>query len=67
MYIIHQFLFQKVQLNIINHQNIMPLDSFLKFYVMRSTQIDLFGIYHVKEDVFVVQKMLVIHPLERFV
>ena len=28
----------------------MPLDSFLKFYVMRSTQVYLYGIAHEKVD-----------------
>ena len=34
---------------------------------MRSTQIDLFGMSHVKVDFFVVQKMCVIQPLGSFV
>ena len=40
-----------------------PLDSFLKFYVMRSTQVDLYGIAHVKVDFILLQKMCVIPRL----
>ena len=43
------------------------LDSFLKFYVMTSTQVDLFGIYHVKVHFIAHQKMYVIPMLGRFV
>ena len=43
------------------------LDSFLKFYVMISTQVDLFGIYHVKVHFIAHQKMYVIPMLGRFV
>ena len=34
-----------------------PLISFLKFYVMRSPEIDLYSIGHVIEDLFPLQKM----------
>ena len=44
-----------------------PLDSFLKFYVMGSTQVDLYGIAHVKVDFIPLQKMYVIPRLGRFV
>ena len=44
-----------------------PLDSFLKFYVMGSTQVDLYGIAHVKVDFISLQKMYVIPRLGRFV
>ena len=36
------------------------LDSFLKFYVMGSPGIDLFGISHVKVDLIPVLKMFVL-------
>ena len=45
----------------------IPLDSFLKFYVMRSPGIDLYGIAHVKVDFIPLQKMYVIPILGRFV
>ena len=45
----------------------IPLNSFLKFYVMISTQVDLYGIAHVKVDIFPHQKMHVIPMLGRFV
>ena len=41
-----------------------PLDSFLKFYVMTSTQVDLYGIAHVKVDFILLQKMYVIPMLK---
>ena len=44
-----------------------PLNSFLKFYVMSSPGIDLYGIAHVKVDFFPLQKMDVIPLLGRFV
>ena len=44
-----------------------PLNSFLKFYVMRSPGIDLYGIAHVKVDFIPLQKMYVIPILGRFV
>ena len=44
-----------------------PLDSFLKFYVMGSTQVDLYGIAHVKVDFIPLQKMYVIPRLGGFV
>ena len=37
-----------------------PLISILKFYVMRSPEIDLYGIAHVKADLSLLQKMYVI-------
>ena len=43
------------------------LNSFLKFYVMRSPGIDLYGIAHVKVDFIPLQKMYVIPILGRFV
>ena len=43
------------------------LNSFLKFYVMRSTGIDLYGIAHVKVDYIPVLKMCVLLLLGRFV
>ena len=46
---------------------ITPLNSFLKFYVMRSTQVDLFGIAHVKVDFILYQKMYVMPRIGRFV
>ena len=42
-------------------------DSFLKFYVMISTGIDLYGIAHVKVDFIPVLKMYVIRMLGKFV
>ena len=42
------------------------LDSFLKFYVMGSPGIDLFGISHVKVDLITVLKMYVLPMLEIF-
>ena len=42
------------------------LDSFLKFYVMGSPGIDLFGISHVKVDFITVLKMYVLPMLEIF-
>ena len=44
-----------------------PLNSFLKFYVMTSPGIDLYGIAHVKVDIIPLQKMYVIPILGRFV
>ena len=44
-----------------------PLNSFLKFYVMTSPGIDLYGIAHVKVDFILLQKMYVIPILGRFV
>ena len=44
-----------------------PLNSFLKFYVMSSPGIDLYGIPHVKADFIPLQKMYVIQILGRFV
>ena len=47
---------------------ITPLNSFLKFYVMTSPEIDLvYGIAHVKVDFIPRQKMYVISMLGRFV
>ena len=46
---------------------ITPLNSFLKFYVMTSPEIDLYGIAHVKVDFIPLQKMYVIPILGRFV
>ena len=43
------------------------LNSFLKFYVMGSPQIDLYDIAHVKVDFIALQKMYVIPMLGRFV
>ena len=37
-----------------------PLNSFLKFYVMSSPGIDLYGIAHVKVDFIPLQKMYVL-------
>ena len=42
-------------------------DSFLKFYVMISTGIDLYGIAHVKVDFIPVLKMCVVTLLGKFV
>ena len=44
-----------------------PLDSFLKFYVMTSTGIDLYGIVHVKVDFIPGLKMCVLPILGKFV
>ena len=44
-----------------------PLNSFLKFYVMTSTVIDLYGIAHVIVDSIPVLKMCVIRILGKFV
>ena len=44
-----------------------PINSFLKFYVMRSPGIDLYGIAHVKVDFIPLQKMYIIPMLGRFV
>ena len=44
-----------------------PHNSFLKFYVMTSTGINLFGIAHVKVDIILPQKMYVKPTLGRFV
>ena len=46
---------------------ITPLNSFLKFYVMGTTERHLFGIAHVKVDFFGVLKMGVTSMLGRFV
>ena len=46
---------------------ITPLNSFLKFYVMTSPEIDLYGIAHVKVDIIPRQKIYVIPILGRFV
>ena len=43
------------------------LNSFLKFYVMIRTEIDLYGIVHVKVDFIPVLKMCVLPILGRFV
>ena len=43
------------------------LNSFLKFYVMRRTEIDLYGIAHVKVDFIPVLKMCVLTLLGKFV
>ena len=43
------------------------LNSFLKFYVMRRTGIDLYGIAHVKVDFIPVLKMCVLPLLGKFV
>ena len=57
MCIVFIIMLQITNQNNLNLQKTMPLNSFLKFYVMGSTQIDLFGTSHVKVDIFVVQKM----------
>ena len=44
-----------------------PINSFLKFYVMRSTQVDLFGIAHAKVDFILPQKMYAMLRIGRFV
>ena len=44
-----------------------PLNSFLKFYVMTSTGIDLYGIVHVKVDFIPGLKMCVLPILGKFV
>ena len=44
-----------------------PHNSFLKFYVMTSTGINLFGIAHMKVDIIPPQKMYVKPTLGRFV
>ena len=46
---------------------IIPQFSFLKFYVMGPTEINLYGIAHVKVDIIAGQKMYIIHTLGRFV
>ena len=43
------------------------LNSFLKFYVMGSPQIDLLDIVHVKVGFFAVLKMCIRGPLGKFV
>ena len=43
------------------------LNSFLKFYVMGSPQIDLLDIVHVKVGFFAVLKMCIREPLGKFV
>ena len=47
--------------------NTTRTNSFLKFYVMGSPQIDLYDIAHVKVDFIALQKMYVIPMLGRFV
>ena len=42
-------------------------NGFLKFYVMTSTQVDLFGIAHAKVDIILPQKMYVMPRIGRFV
>ena len=44
-----------------------PLSSFLKFYVMTSTQVDLFGIAHEKVEFILPRKMYVMPRIGRFV
>ena len=44
-----------------------PINSFLKFYVMRNTQVDLFGIAHAKVDFILPRKMYVMPRIGRFV
>ena len=46
---------------------ITPQFSFLKFYVMGPTEINLYGIAYVKVDIIAGQKMYIIHTLGRFV
>ena len=46
---------------------IIPQSSFLKFYVMGPTEINLYGIAHVKVDIIARQKMYNIPILGRFV
>ena len=43
------------------------MNSFLKFYVMVSTEINLYGIAHVKVDTILHLKMYVMAILGRFV
>ena len=56
-----------MKLNSLNLIKTHPLNSFLKFYVMTSPEIDLYGIAHVKVDFIPLQKMYVIPILGRFV
>ena len=42
---------------------ITPQFSFLKFYVMGPTEINLYGIAHVKVDIIAGQKMYIIQPV----
>ena len=49
----------KIPLKSYLYYKITPLNSFLKFYVMGTTERHLFGIAHVKVDFFGVQKMRV--------
>ena len=51
----------------LNHMKTAVLNSFLKFYVMTRTEIDLYGIAHVKVDFIPVLKMCVLPILGRFV
>ena len=46
---------------------ITPQFGFLKFYVMRPTEINLYGKSHVKVDIISGQKMYTIPTLGRFV
>ena len=46
---------------------ITPQFGFLKFYVMGPTEINLYGIAHVKVDIIAGQKMYIIPSLGRFV
>ena len=57
----------KIPLKSYLYYKITPLNSFLKFYVMGTTERHLFGIAHVKVDFFGVQKMWVTSMLGRFV
>ena len=51
----------------LNWLKTVVLNSFLKFYVMSRTGIDLYGIGHVKVDFIPVLKMYVLPMLGRFV
>ena len=44
-----------------------PQNSFLKFYVMTSPEIDLYGMAHVKVDFIPLQKMYIKQMLGKFV
>ena len=67
MNLIHSLNVYKAPLKfIISYEN-HSSNSFLRFYVMSSPQIDLYGIAHVKVDIIPLQKMYVIPMLGRFV
>ena len=61
------FVHKMITLIYCNLMKITPQFSFLKFYDMEPTEINLYGIAHVKVDIIAGQKMYIIHTLGRSV